>query len=636
MAKDRNINIVLGVSTDELRKGFEDAIKSTKKGTDVIESEVKQMADGLVRQMEKVGNSTSLKQTARQMEALAGQMSKFGLTGTAAFNEVVSKTGELKAELDDVKGFIDAARPDAPFRALSTTLQASAQAFAGVQGAMALFGAESENTQKILLKVQAALALSEGFKAIDGLKDGFAQVGMVLKARVIPAVTSFVTSLGVLKTALIATGIGAFLVAIGAVVSALADEEEQANATAGALEDLHAANDKGYKELITTLGGIDELNKKAHKSDAEIYKAKLEFINDYIDKLEQQNRTFKDDKTTDQILNAEYLKYKLTDEFEGRKTKSVKTNVAERININTGGIDAERAINEELETINKSALAVQLIELRRWYDEKMAILTASGINAVNLTKLYVLKVANAIRDGQEKINPLGIRTPKTKPDKIQTIPSDGLYSTENARKTEANIDKSISAFDRLKMAMGEVTITAQEMNRMITTSISAMATELAAALGESLAGAKNFGDAFGDIVLKTVFAFMETLGQAMITTGVAAIAFDLALTSLNGYAAVAAGLALVVAASYAKTTMQKGPDGYASGGIVDGAFYTGDKVPIMVNAGEMVLNESQQSNLFKMLNGTTKRQEVRIVGDNTIKGKDLYTIFKMAEKDATR
>lgn len=41
---------------------------------------------------------------------------------------------------------------------------------------------------------------------------------------------------------------------------------------------------------------------------------------------------------------------------------------------------------------------------------------------------------------------------------------------------------------------------------------------------------------------------------------------------------------------------------FANGGIVPGISFAGDKVPAMLNSGEMILNGSQQANLFKMLN----------------------------------
>lgn len=44
---------------------------------------------------------------------------------------------------------------------------------------------------------------------------------------------------------------------------------------------------------------------------------------------------------------------------------------------------------------------------------------------------------------------------------------------------------------------------------------------------------------------------------------------------------------------------------FATGGIVPGTSFTGDKVPALLNSGEMILNGSQQSNLFKILNSSS-------------------------------
>lgn len=44
---------------------------------------------------------------------------------------------------------------------------------------------------------------------------------------------------------------------------------------------------------------------------------------------------------------------------------------------------------------------------------------------------------------------------------------------------------------------------------------------------------------------------------------------------------------------------------FATGGIVGGNSYSGDRVPAMVNSGEMILNKEQQSRLFNMVNSPT-------------------------------
>ncbi|MCS2248629.1 hypothetical protein NXX33_12410 [Bacteroides fragilis] len=64
------------------------------------------------------------------------------------------------------------------------------------------------------------------------------------------------------------------------------------------------------------------------------------------------------------------------------------------------------------------------------------------------------------------------------------------------------------------------------------------------------------------------------------------------------FVGIAMGVAGVAAIIAAMASIPK----FANGGIVPGISFTGDKVPAMLNSGEMILNGSQQANLFKMLN----------------------------------
>ena len=70
---------------------------------------------------------------------------------------------------------------------------------------------------------------------------------------------------------------------------------------------------------------------------------------------------------------------------------------------------------------------------------------------------------------------------------------------------------------------------------------------------------------------------------------------------IEAIAAVASLGAIVASAISAasKPNIQK----FADGGVVDGSSFTGDRVPAMVNSGEMILNKTQQARLFKIANG---------------------------------
>lgn len=94
-----------------------------------------------------------------------------------------------------------------------------------------------------------------------------------------------------------------------------------------------------------------------------------------------------------------------------------------------------------------------------------------------------------------------------------------------------------------------------------------------------------------------------TIAQAIATTAMG-FAQASANEGKNGnlwewVAASAVGLAQLMAIISAV----KGSTGYATGGIVGGNSYTGDRIPVRVNSGEMILNRWQQKRLWDVANG---------------------------------
>lgn len=83
--------------------------------------------------------------------------------------------------------------------------------------------------------------------------------------------------------------------------------------------------------------------------------------------------------------------------------------------------------------------------------------------------------------------------------------------------------------------------------------------------------------------------------------------------------AAVASLGAVVAAAIAAAS-KPSTKKYATGGIVGGNSFTGDRVPAMVNSGEMILNKTQQARLFQMANsGSTGGQvEFHISGTELV------------------
>ena len=124
----------------------------------------------------------SLKAQLREATAEVQALSeKFGATSEQAIN-AAKKAAELKDRIGDAKALTDAFNPDAKFKALTASLSGVAGGFAAAQGAIALFGVESEAVEKTLLKVQSAMAISEGLQNVGESIDSFKQLGAVVKS----------------------------------------------------------------------------------------------------------------------------------------------------------------------------------------------------------------------------------------------------------------------------------------------------------------------------------------------------------------------------------------------------------------------------------------------------------------------
>ena len=120
----------------------------------------------------------------------------------------------------------------------------------------------------------------------------------------------------------------------------------------------------------------------------------------------------------------------------------------------------------------------------------------------------------------------------------------------------------------------------------------------------------------GDGVAAKVGATMAAIGQIILGFATATTQ-AIALGPFGWLAFVGAGLAAVA-------TVISTIKSYADGGIIGGNSFHGDKIFARVNAGEMILNPTQQANLFRMLNngGTNERGgkvEFKISG-STLKG----------------
>ena len=185
---------------------------------------------------------------------------KFGDLSTEAVN-AAKKVAGIKDSIQDANEQAQLFDPGKRFQALTTAASTAAGGIAAAQGALALFGGESKDVEKALLKVQAAMALSQG---LSQLKD----IGMV-GDQLTATFKGLTAGANGFKKALITTGIGALVVAVGLLVAY-------------------------WDDILALVGGVSTEQKKlneATKLDLQAQTDKLDAIDGQANQLKLQGKT---------------------------------------------------------------------------------------------------------------------------------------------------------------------------------------------------------------------------------------------------------------------------------------------------------------------------------------------------------
>lgn len=136
-----------------------------------------------------VGSYTSLRSQLRQAKAELDQLVE--ASDGKITPEIVAaakKAGELEDRFSDLNDTVAAFNPDKKFQAITGVVQNLAGGFTAVQGALAIVGVESEGTAKALLKVQGALAITQGLQSLfGGLSDNLKNIRLLFASSAVSA-----------------------------------------------------------------------------------------------------------------------------------------------------------------------------------------------------------------------------------------------------------------------------------------------------------------------------------------------------------------------------------------------------------------------------------------------------------------
>lgn len=277
------------------------------------------MAEQLNYQINVGGNATesigNVKKQLKEANAeLIAAQKNFGEYSNAAI-AAAKRVAGLRDSIQEARETADLFDPGKKFQALSNTLSAVAGGFAAVQGAIGLFGSESKELEKQLLKVQSALALSQGLSTIaDSAKD-FQRLGAVIKTQVVTAFTT-------LRGAIIATGFGALAVGltllitnfdkvkkavlnlvpglsivadfVGNLVNKVTDflgvTSEAGRQTAKLIADNEKAIKEGNRFLELNADKYDEYTQRKIKANLEFKEKQTEFLKDEALSEDERNK----------------------------------------------------------------------------------------------------------------------------------------------------------------------------------------------------------------------------------------------------------------------------------------------------------------------------------------------------------
>lgn len=225
------------------------------------------------------GGAKSLSELKKEFKETQTILS--GLTaGSKEYVKTLERLGGIKDDIGDLNQTIKTFNPEGKVQAFGNVMGGVASGIQGAVGAMALFGVESEETQKMLLKVQAASAFADGIKGVVGMGDAFKNLKLVS-----------VQALNAIKVGIGATGIGLLVLALGAVVAYWDDIKSAISGVSSEQEKLlekEKASVKASQDKLSFIDSQSNILKQQGKTEKEILKLKEAESNIAISGLEAQ------------------------------------------------------------------------------------------------------------------------------------------------------------------------------------------------------------------------------------------------------------------------------------------------------------------------------------------------------------
>ena len=352
--------------------------------------------------------------------------------------QATTKLAQAKEEMQNFNNQVEAANPN-KFAQIGAVVSGLARGFEAAQGAMVLFGNKSEDVEKTIAKLQAAMALAEGIEGLGRVRTQLIGIANTIQSKVITAFSS-------LRGAIIASGLGALAIALGYVV---ANFEKVSKAITNVipglakvgeimgnlfqrftdfigvtseaerqLESFTKATNKNKTELqaqieiLTIQGGkeIEIFKKRREIADADIAlieKRRTLGVKLTTEQLEEEAKLYDESVQKKKVIDAEEKKY---DEEQARIKEEKRLEHLKKLQDLENQVEDEkikkRLANAKDEYAKLSATQLQSInDMSRWYIEQINLAKGNKEEIQKIDQIYAAKaLANEAEFNQKRID----------------------------------------------------------------------------------------------------------------------------------------------------------------------------------------------------------------------------------------
>ena len=221
----------LSKQLNEARKAYKDLAVTNQTNTQeaqdllktitALDKQLKEVDATVGQHQRNVGNyegaTRNLKTELRQLVKELQNME----TTDPRFQEMTQRAGELKDQIQDTQAVVKATAGSAMENlagSMANAGQIGVAAFQGVEASMALFGVESENVQKSLMRLTALMNLSQSLETLGAIGDKLTEVQAGFTAFFSKGMTAF-QGLSRAGKAFAVTGIGLIVTGLGLLIA---------------------------------------------------------------------------------------------------------------------------------------------------------------------------------------------------------------------------------------------------------------------------------------------------------------------------------------------------------------------------------------------------------------------------------